>query len=90
MKVMPIQEYEKYYPCPSGVPFDLLCETQAKKNHSGQGLERLRERMGLSPLECWAIMEQLDWHCIKNVSDKDAGRLIAKRMLLLIDTNKQE
>ena len=36
-------------------------DEQAKRNHGGQDLERLRERHGISPCEALAIMEDRLW-----------------------------
>ncbi|MCZ6468043.1 MAG: hypothetical protein O6499_00150 [Candidatus Dadabacteria bacterium] len=46
--------------CPASIPFSLLSEEQAQRNHS-QTLTRLNERGGLSPNEALWNIERRDW-----------------------------
>jgi len=39
-------------------------DAQAKRNHGGQDLVRLRARHGLSPCEALAILEDREWKAI--------------------------
>lgn len=66
-KTMPVQDSysrtgRKYLTCPP-IPWAMLeaHDQQAKYNHAGQDLERLRERHGISPCEALAIMEDRPW-----------------------------
>ena len=45
------------------IPYDFIkqYEEQAKHNHSGQDIERLNERMGLSWKECLAVVRGIDF-----------------------------
>lgn len=56
---MPMHSYDKlikqYPDCPKSVPFGLLNESQAQKNHY-QTLQRLAERGGLYPIEMIAVI----------------------------------
>jgi hypothetical protein len=47
--------------CDVEVPFDLLDEDTAKRNHS-QSLDRLAERGGLCASEMLAVMDKRSWH----------------------------
>ena len=51
---------DRHINCPTSIPWDLLNEEQAKKNHD-QTLERLAERGGLAPSEALAIIERRTW-----------------------------
>lgn len=52
-------DLRKYPDCPKSVPFELLNEEQAMKNHS-QTLDRLNERGGMSPIEIVANVLKKD------------------------------
>lgn len=49
-------------------------ERQCQKNHSGQTLERLRERHGLSAREALAILSCSDFEAFEGVSEEAAFR----------------
>lgn len=59
---------------PTNVEIPLSCESQAKRNHGGQSLERLRERGGLAPCEAVAIVEMRAWQPMNAVQLVDAFR----------------
>ena len=52
---------EEYPDCPLLIPYTILNEYQAQRNH-GQSLARLNERGGLAPCEAVAIIERRLWH----------------------------
>lgn len=45
------------------IPWDMISahDEQAKRNHAGQDLERLRERHGLGACEALAILDDRPW-----------------------------
>jgi len=64
--------------CPSCVPWHLLNEDQAQKNHY-QTLERLNQRGGLSPCEALAVIERRPWRAM------NYAEACAKLMALVAD-----
>jgi len=63
-----MREEEKRFPIIKGpsIPWAAIApyESQAKKNHD-QSLERLAQRGGLDPIECWNVMHGEAWSCSK-------------------------
>ncbi len=60
------------------VPFSLLSEDQAQRNHS-QSLKRLAERGGLGHCEMVAVMERRPWRRMPNA---EANRILVDALLL--------
>jgi len=61
------------------IPWAMLAahDAQAKKNHSGQDLVRLRDRHGLSSCEALAILEDREW---KSIPTKQAHDELTRRI----------
>lgn len=78
MKSFPIQgDWNREKHCeikPSSIPWDLIAahDAQARKNHAGQGVERLAERHGCSPCEVCAILEDRPWRSMGQQEALDA------------------
>lgn len=71
-KMMKIQDPPQGFP--SHVPYALLSEDQAEKNH-GQTLDRLNERGGLSAGEALANIYRQRLHPMAMSSDEECVRL---------------
>lgn len=72
----------RYLDCPRSVPWDVIVphESQAKRNHGGQSLERLAERGGLSPREFVAVVTNRSYREIErlNTTDEEAVEFVKR------------
>lgn len=61
------------------IPWELIQphENQAKANHGGQSLERLRERGGLSWSEAACILKNQKWN---SIDDFEANEMLSARI----------